>query len=315
MTIGKIPLIKESHADYLLFRFRELEIETDRFERAQPDSVIGMGVDSGPHLLMNYLYHHPERVRDRRVFEPFAGAGPLGMTALMLGAREVTFLDINQRAVSFTRRNIERNGFDAARSRLHTGDVATFVLDPPCDLLLANPPFIPIPQTVNAPIHSDGGIDGNRLARLLVSRLDDFLAPHGQALVYSFQFETENGLPLLARSLREHCETRPVEITRLLDRSISRSVLIDAYREKVPHKREAIDAWASALTSEHGHELGLNWHIFHIGAQASDAEISMRSYTGDKYGSGFFPWRTQADQELVLNTVLSLIEVDDRIFW
>lgn len=70
---------------------------------------------------MNYLCHHPEMVRGRLVFEPFAGAGPLGLTALMLGAKEVSFLDINPRAVSFARRNVERNGLDAARSRFHTG--------------------------------------------------------------------------------------------------------------------------------------------------------------------------------------------------
>lgn len=111
------------------------------------------------------------------------------------------------------------------------------------------------------------------------------------------------------------CRAWPVEITRLLDRSIPVSVLIDAYREKVPRKREAIDAWASAMAAEHGPGLTLNWHLFHIGRPTSDAEISVRSYTGDKYGPGFFPWRTQADQALVRNTLLSLVEADDRIFW
>lgn len=50
MTLKKVPLVKEAHPDHLLFRFGELAIETDRFERNQPDSVIGMGSDSGPHL-------------------------------------------------------------------------------------------------------------------------------------------------------------------------------------------------------------------------------------------------------------------------
>src|SRR5512145_278373 len=94
----------------LIFRFQHgLEIRTDAPLAASRERVLALGTPQA--TLMNYMLCQPARLADRLVFEPFAGSGAIGLTALRAGARRVELLDVNPRAVRFARENAERNGF------------------------------------------------------------------------------------------------------------------------------------------------------------------------------------------------------------
>ena len=89
--------------DHYVYGLDGLKIKTDTWDRRGADSVLGIG-DSrrgNAPLLMNYMLNHPEIVRGKRVFEPFAGAGPNGLVAAYLGATACDLLDLNPRAARF----------------------------------------------------------------------------------------------------------------------------------------------------------------------------------------------------------------------
>ncbi len=73
--------------------------------------------------------------------------------------------------------NAARNGFSQSRYSIHKESIQEYQPEQKYDALFANPPFVPVPDRVIFPIHSDGGIDGNVLTNILLRRLKTFLKP------------------------------------------------------------------------------------------------------------------------------------------
>jgi 16S rRNA (guanine966-N2)-methyltransferase len=77
------------------------------------------------------------------VLDLYAGSGALGLEALSRGARQVTFVERDRRALEVLRRNIDTVGLDGAT--VVAGTVAsTLAGSPPgapFDLVLADPPY------------------------------------------------------------------------------------------------------------------------------------------------------------------------------
>src|SRR5918999_512672 len=165
---------REVRGEEILYRFAKgLTIKSEVFDKEDPLRVLPLG--SPQSGLMNHMANFPEIVRDKLVFEPFAGAGPLGFMALMLGARHADFLDINPRASEFQRATAQLNQFSPDRFTSIIGDIGAFVPQQKYDLILANPPFVPTPDGVKGTITSNGGADGNRFVEIVMRRLEEFL--------------------------------------------------------------------------------------------------------------------------------------------
>jgi 16S rRNA (guanine966-N2)-methyltransferase len=85
-----------------------------------------------------------DRVGDASVVDLFAGSGALGIEALSRGAATVHFVEEDRRCFDALRDNIESLEI-SARTRLHRGDVFTFLSrlgdEPRFDLALADPPY------------------------------------------------------------------------------------------------------------------------------------------------------------------------------
>lgn len=52
-------------------------------------------------------------------------------------------------------------------------------------LIVANPPFVPVPASIDFPVYGDGGEDGLLVLRPLLSGLREHLMPSGRAIVYA----------------------------------------------------------------------------------------------------------------------------------
>jgi release factor glutamine methyltransferase len=122
-------------------------------------------------------------VRDARVLDVFTGSGVLAVTAALVGARDVTAIDVSRRAVLTVRINARLNG---VRVRALRGDLFAPVAGERFDLILANPPYLPGDHDLphgGASRAWEGGSDG----RVLVDRLCDLarerLNPHGRLLL------------------------------------------------------------------------------------------------------------------------------------
>jgi hypothetical protein len=155
------------------------------------------------------------------------------------------------------------------------------------DVLFANPPFVPVPECVNAAVHSNGGPDGNAATLELLGRLDEFLEDDGQAFVSLLAIERD-GVPLLAEQMAPYIGTRSAEFTRMHQTPGNLRDLANAYRAHYPQHADSIDPWAAQLGADTG-ETTANSYVLHVGPSgAGSAGVTYRTYDGTKYPPGVF---------------------------
>lgn len=106
-----------------------------------------------------------------------------GTLALVLAAavRRVVATDINPRAVAMTRFNAMWNGIRNVEAR--QGDLFAPVAGERFDLVVSQPPFIPMPEGADDATFLHGGHRGDELPLALLSRLAPHLAPSGRAVL------------------------------------------------------------------------------------------------------------------------------------
>ncbi|MET7608641.1 methyltransferase [Streptomyces avermitilis] len=237
--------------------------------------------------LLNHLMNRPALADGKRVLEPFAGSGAFGFMSLALGARHVDLVDVNPRAEGFHRETTTANGFPPDAVRSVTEDLRTFTASAPYDLILANPPFLPTPDCVEGTLNSNGGPEGNTLADALLERLPELLAPSGEALLILYQL-AKDGVPLVARSAREHGAGRGIEFTPLQETPIRFEEYVEAYASQHPQLREGIARWSDELTGAYGPDLTLSHYVLHIGPRGEGpGALTVTANATQKYGSSY----------------------------
>ena len=293
---------REARGDQVLYRFANgLTIRTERFGKPDALRILPLGSPQG--AVMNHLASFPARVRDRRVLEPFAGSGALGLMALALGARHVDLLDINPRAAEFQRASAELSGLDPARFASITGDLADFAPTRRYDLILANPPFVPTPDGIVGAITSNGGPDGSRFADMLFGRLEELLEPEGEALVYLLEL-VRHAQPLAAERICAQLERRSVELTPAQAEPTPLAAYRAAYTALIPDATDAIARWASHLADRHGPELAVCHYIAHVGPRTTaPTSCAVRENFAQKFGVAWLV-PSQAQDQLAAARVL-----------
>ena len=98
---NKLGKTRSEEGAHWVYRFENgLVVRTDPFMARDRARILPLG---GPQdtILNHLVVCFPDKVRGKRVFDPFAGSGILGLMALRLGAAHVAFLDVNPRACEF----------------------------------------------------------------------------------------------------------------------------------------------------------------------------------------------------------------------
>ncbi len=83
-------------------------------------------------------------VTDARFVDLFAGSGALGIEALSRGARSVTFVERDRRALVAIDANLAATGYSAPQARVVRSDVETWVAshgNDEIDVVVADPPY------------------------------------------------------------------------------------------------------------------------------------------------------------------------------
>jgi hypothetical protein len=109
--------------------------------------------------------------------------GP-GLQALAASghAARVDAVEINPVAAAIARMNVAMNRLED-RVSVHFGSLFTPVHGRSYDNILANPPFIPVPDAVPYPFVGHGGRNGLRVVREILAELPEHLAPQGIAQI------------------------------------------------------------------------------------------------------------------------------------
>jgi len=98
-----------------------------------PGLAFGSGTHPTTALCLKWLDAHPPR--NKCVVDYGCGSGVLALAALLLGADEVSGIDIDPQALKASRANAEINNISESQLRLYTAETAP---DNQADLLLAN---------------------------------------------------------------------------------------------------------------------------------------------------------------------------------
>jgi hypothetical protein len=209
------------------------------------------------------------------------------------------------------RDNATRNRFNPSSYSIIQGDIQEYQPDQKYDALFANPPFVPVPDGIAFPIHSNGGIDGNALTDILLSRLSAFLKPEGEAFLTVFQIEDADG-PIVLHNIRKHIPNRHVELTRRRGKSFEFDELVSEYISSVPHKRHLVLSWSKALKEQYGEALRFNYYVIHIQKEGDlKTPYTVRDYDGEKYGEGFSDHDTNNNR--IGGEIRAFVEKSNRI--
>jgi hypothetical protein len=279
-------LLRPSHrleGDVVVTTFGNgLVIRCETPEKDDPLRILSLGHLQW--LVLNYLMNFPGLVAGRRVFEPFAGSGAFGFMALKEGACHLDLLDINPRARHFQCENAALNRIAPERVRAMTGDIARFTAEQRYDLVLANPPFLPVPEGIGGTLSSNGGPEGNRFVSALLSRLDEILDTEGHALVCLFQI-VGDGVPLVARQFRDELWNRDAELSPIQEVPVPFDDYVEAYRRQHPSATEAIARWRRDLHRRWGTQLAVSYYLLEIGPAAGrSGQWLIRSAPAEKLG-------------------------------
>lgn len=262
-----------------------LVIHTEPLLKADTLRILPIG---GPQsAVMNHLLCFPERVAGKRVFEPFAGSGAIGLMAVKAGARHVDLLDVNPRAADFQHRNAEASGIARDSFTTITADLGGWTPAAPYELLLANPPFVPTPAGMPGSLTSDGGPDGNHFAEMLLRQLNGLLHAEGEALIFLMQLVRDE-VPLVLPRAAELLPQRPMRATPTQRRPIPFEIYHEAYCSTFPAHREAIDTWAAGLNDKHGSTLTVSHYVLHIQPEGAGGMAVTHDFA-EKFGEFWTP--------------------------
>lgn len=165
--------------------------------------VMYIGPDS-----LALVSHMPKMKHEwKHVLDLCTGSG-IQALAILLSTRyydcNVTCVDINPRALQFTRFNAALNGLDVAtiQGDLITGNMEG-VWQNKYDLILANPPFIPVPPTKEIlqryGLFSSGGPDGEIVLRNIIEQAGKSLSKENGLLAIVSEFMNPQDPALLER--------------------------------------------------------------------------------------------------------------------
>ena len=164
--------------------------QTGRSATVEP--VMYLGADS-----QSLAWVQPRKPA-QHVLDLCSGSGVQGIVAARYYAEHVTFIDFNPRAVRFSRLNLvfnglERKGFvllgDLYRALEGNSEVLVREGGPTdgrFDVILANPPYIPIPKASRARhAYGDGGPDGERIIKRIIQMAPLHLTTTGRVHIVS----------------------------------------------------------------------------------------------------------------------------------
>ena len=305
-VVKKLARLREIDGERWVFRFENgLVVHTDPFMKDDPGRILPVG---GPQdAILSRLVSLPELVAGKRVFEPFAGSGVLGLMALRLSAAHVDFLDVNPRAQSFQVDNARRNGFQPGRYAAILQSIADFEPEAPYDVVLANPPFVPTPAGISGTLTSAGGPEGNDLVAILLARLPRLLRPEGEAYVYLMQLVTAEGRPLVSELIERHVVSRSVALTPTQAEPMPLAPFIDAYLRYFPLQASEVEGWAQGLERAYGAGLGVQHYLMHVQPEGpGPTQWAVTQDLLEKYGQLPYPSWSLSDLALarVMENVL-----------
>ncbi|TNJ40807.1 methyltransferase [Phaeobacter sp. B1627] len=242
------------------------------------------------------LYFGPESVALGLRIDPEVGsrvldlcAGP-GFQTLVAArkAREVVAVEINPAAAGLLTLNAALN--QLTNIKVICADLVDVQLEGRFDMLIANPPLVPIPQDISYVLCGDGGPDGLWVTRKILGRLDDWLTETGRIHFVGYSYDTSAYGPL-AQDLSSACSVDMdllMVVTGTFDCAEGTPAFAQLVSSLVMHGK-ADRQTSSVEISNYIKAHDIKWlHCFHVSGQRSSApRISVLDFGQTDYGGWF----------------------------
>ncbi|MBA2280173.1 MAG: methyltransferase, partial [Acidimicrobiia bacterium] len=177
------------------------------------------------------------------------GAGTLALVAAGRGAPGVVAVDRSPRAGDLTRFNAALH--DAAID-VRVGDLVEPVRDESFDLVVSQPPYLPLPPGVPPTGYLHGGVFGDEVARRLLAVLPSVLAPGGVGIVRAdraVDAEPFAGIELSWPGPDPTDVAAAYAATHVADEGTERDDVAARYRSHLPRFRSALVVVGAGPTS------------------------------------------------------------------
>jgi len=207
------------------------------------------------------------------VLDICAGSGIQGLLCAQRGADRVVALELDPFAATCARLNAALNGL-GERFEVRTSNLfSALTPDERFDLLVSNPPFMPVMEGVDYPICGTGGPDGMTILRQIFASLADRLSPTGRFLMFCNVLGSRTAIAFNDEVLRPLAERAGLRIRALVTdkhtlAEYEHHTLEPNLRQSCPElgtarRRDEIRRWRSALADQAG-------ALTHIYAQILD---------------------------------------------
>ncbi len=228
------------------------------------------------YTLANYLQRRAASLPSAgRALDLCAGSGIAGQSIAAIRRGMLwTGVDLSPRAV-------EAATFDAMLNEVAdrytpvTGNLYEPVAGQYFQLIVANPAFIPVPDSVEFPVYGDGGEDGLAVVRPLLSGLHRHLAPSGRAIIYAEGTGDDRG-PFVLDLLEQHAASGLTIGLTLLSTMTAEQTLFSLGRmlaAQHPPRLEELAKWHALFETQ-----GVTrYDKFIIEARVGDPAVVVRS--------------------------------------
>ncbi len=185
-----------------------------------------------------------------------------------------TGVDLSGQAIEAARFNAMLNDTSDRYSAIE-GDLYAPVDGQQFGLIVANPPFIPVPSSADFPVYGDGGADGMSVLRPMLAGLARHLTPSGRAVVYAEGLGNARG-PLVLDLLEETARTGLTVGLTVLSTMTAEHALFTLGRmlsAQVPSRLEELSSWSELFAAQQV----THYSKFIIEALVGDPGVTVRS--------------------------------------
>lgn len=212
-----------------------------------------------------------------RVLEIGTGAGIAALKLAAQGADKVIATDINPRVGDYFAFNAELNGLAGKVEYVHS-DIFAGVDGERFDVIVSNPPFVPVPQEARYFLHSDGGPFGTSVLKRLAAGWRNHMLPGGR--LYAMAMSLGSSSEWRISSIFPEAQFAAIYDTPNLN--------LDRYLEKF-HWVPKLELWRESLSEMRYDRIG----YFGLAAGAS-ADLNLTRLTGvvvaERAVAGSTPW-------------------------
>ncbi|MCH2212055.1 MAG: methyltransferase [Fuerstiella sp.] len=243
---------------------RYMIFEDDRLDE---DPVMYIGMDS--HGLVQTA---PRQICDA-LLDLCCGSGIQGLVAGRY-ARKIVAVDVNPRAIRFSRFNAQLNGIRNYEAR--QGDLYEAVKDQTFDCILANPPFVPSPEEKFR--FRDGGTTGERILQEIVRGAEQHLSPDGRLCVVTDLVNPETYEQKLKNWLNEAAAHALILSTADRDEILFSVPHCHApFSQSLEDYHAELDRWIQNFRDENLQNVNFGYILVWLNARCSGSDITTRT--------------------------------------